>query len=393
MHDSDSKWDRQELYEKVWKYPLRKLAEEYGLSDVALGKVCRKLHIPLPGPGYWTKIQCGHTIPRPALPTVQDLPDLLRQPAKQKTPLLIEDSPKLEVIQRIEESAIPSITDTMLAHPLIATAKRVLSKAETIDRGVLWPGRDAVCLDLRVSKACLARALNIMAALLHILEKEGFKVLVEKREKESTAAMIYGETIRFGLVERSRQVKPVPSPAAKTGISNSYFDNSIRLEPTGRLSIEVWNYYSGSLQKVWRDRQSASLEEQLPKCAAGMIRIALLERAERDAQAKKAAAKQKQIDEVTELLRRIEEEERKIKTLKREAVAWWRAERIRNYIAAVRASTTHQPESIERTKLLQWIDWAEQQADRVDPLKKSPESIVDDKEQVIRRLQSVRWSF
>jgi hypothetical protein len=83
-------------------------------------------------------------------------------------------------------------------------------------------------------------------------------------------------------------------------------------------------------------------------------------------------------------LRRIEEEEKKIKTLKREAAAWLLAERIRNYVAAVRADAAQRPDSGGRTKLLEWIYWAEQQADRVDPLKKSPESIVDDKEQVIR---------
>jgi hypothetical protein len=33
---------------------------------------------------------------------------------------------------------------------------------------------------------------------------------------------------------------------------------------------------------------------------------------------------------------------------------------------------------------------AERQADRIDPLKVSPASIVDDKEKVIRRLQSVQ---
>jgi len=46
MHDNGCKLDRQELYEKVWQYPLRKLAVEYGVSDVALANVCRKLQIP-----------------------------------------------------------------------------------------------------------------------------------------------------------------------------------------------------------------------------------------------------------------------------------------------------------------------------------------------------------
>src|SRR3989442_10452124 len=74
MYSSRAKWDRHELYQKVWEFPLRKLAEEYGISDVGLAKVCRKLQIPLPGLGHWTKIACGHKIPRPPLPEANDLP-------------------------------------------------------------------------------------------------------------------------------------------------------------------------------------------------------------------------------------------------------------------------------------------------------------------------------
>jgi hypothetical protein len=393
MNDICGKWDRQELYEKVWQYPLRKLAVEYGISDVALANVCRKLQIPLPGLGHWTKIQCGHKIPTPALPAAKDLPVLLRPDPREKTPLLTEDSPKLEIIQRIEASATPHVTNAMLAHPLVESAKRVLSNAQTIDRGVLWPGREVVCLDLRVSKACLPRALRIIAALVHMLEKEGFNIFAEKRESESTCATIYGQTIRFGVVERSRQVKPPTPPTAKTGVPTSYAYNSIKLEPTGRLSVEIWKYSTGGYQKTWRDRDSASLEDQLPKCAAGMIRIALWARAEEVRRVKAAEVKQKQIDEVTDVLQRIEEEEAKIKTLKKKAAAWWRAERIRNYIAAVRSDAAALPDSSHRKELLEWIGWAEGQADRIDPLKKTPTSIIDDKQQILRRLQSVRWGW
>jgi hypothetical protein len=38
MIDRNSRWDRQELYEKVWQFPLRKLAAEYNISDVGLAK-------------------------------------------------------------------------------------------------------------------------------------------------------------------------------------------------------------------------------------------------------------------------------------------------------------------------------------------------------------------
>jgi hypothetical protein len=46
--DGNSKWDREELYKKVWQFPLRKLAAEYNISDVGLAKICKKLKIPLP---------------------------------------------------------------------------------------------------------------------------------------------------------------------------------------------------------------------------------------------------------------------------------------------------------------------------------------------------------
>ena len=33
---------RQQLYDRVWTEPVEKLAKEYGLSDVGLGKACRR---------------------------------------------------------------------------------------------------------------------------------------------------------------------------------------------------------------------------------------------------------------------------------------------------------------------------------------------------------------
>src|SRR6266478_10151871 len=113
------KWDRQELYEKAWQFPLRKLAPEYNISDVALAKVCRKLEIPLPGLGHWTKIACGHTIPRPPLPQVENLPVVIRQIREPKVAVLPEDFPELERIERISVGIAPPVTKAMLAHPLI----------------------------------------------------------------------------------------------------------------------------------------------------------------------------------------------------------------------------------------------------------------------------------
>src|SRR2546428_12082544 len=50
---------REELYAQVWSEPMVRLAKRYGVSDVALAKVCRKLDIPVPPRGYWRRLETG----------------------------------------------------------------------------------------------------------------------------------------------------------------------------------------------------------------------------------------------------------------------------------------------------------------------------------------------
>jgi hypothetical protein len=50
---------RAELYEQVWKEPVRDVARKYGISDVWLAKVCRKLAVPRPPRGYWIRKRNG----------------------------------------------------------------------------------------------------------------------------------------------------------------------------------------------------------------------------------------------------------------------------------------------------------------------------------------------
>ena len=66
-----ARYNREDLYERVWTVLMTKLAKQYEVSDVALAKACRKLSIPLPGRGYWAKKDANRPVgPRPPLPTV-----------------------------------------------------------------------------------------------------------------------------------------------------------------------------------------------------------------------------------------------------------------------------------------------------------------------------------
>jgi hypothetical protein len=64
-----SRYNRQRLYDEVWTEPTQKVAQRYGVSDVAIAKACTMLDIPKPPRGYWAKQAAGHTLPeRPMLP-------------------------------------------------------------------------------------------------------------------------------------------------------------------------------------------------------------------------------------------------------------------------------------------------------------------------------------
>jgi hypothetical protein len=80
--DSCATWSRVELYNEVWDQPLVKLSRKYGISDVRLGKVCRKLKIPHPGRGYWAKRKAGVPVERLPLPEFKDAPVVRRMKTK-----------------------------------------------------------------------------------------------------------------------------------------------------------------------------------------------------------------------------------------------------------------------------------------------------------------------
>lgn len=68
MPTSGTRLTRTELYDLAWSEPIKKLAERFGVSDVAVAKVCRQMHVPVPGRGYWTRRSAGKSVIRVSLP-------------------------------------------------------------------------------------------------------------------------------------------------------------------------------------------------------------------------------------------------------------------------------------------------------------------------------------
>ena len=76
---------RSELYRRVWETSMRTLAPEFGMSDVALGKLCRSLNIPTPGVGYWARAAAGQSAPKRPLPVGEDVAFRMPEPVPAPT--------------------------------------------------------------------------------------------------------------------------------------------------------------------------------------------------------------------------------------------------------------------------------------------------------------------
>lgn len=66
-------YNREKLYEEVWAKPVVQVAVQYGVSDVAIHKICKSLNVPVPPRGYWARIRAGEKIKKPPLPAAKGI--------------------------------------------------------------------------------------------------------------------------------------------------------------------------------------------------------------------------------------------------------------------------------------------------------------------------------
>lgn len=64
-------YDREILYNEVWNGPVTTVAKRYGVSDVAIHKVCKSLYIPVPPRGYWAMKNAGQPVKQVPLPEIE----------------------------------------------------------------------------------------------------------------------------------------------------------------------------------------------------------------------------------------------------------------------------------------------------------------------------------
>jgi hypothetical protein len=209
MNNNESEvitFTRNELYEKIWNTPTIKLAKDFGLSDVALGKICKKHSIPKPPLGYWARLAHGKTVARPPLPSIGD--QRLEIIEIRKRPL-VSAGPKPQSTELEKEPPIPAPERLSSPHPLMKATIDALKNSTPDEAGILRI-RASGCLNVRVGRQSVGRAMRLMDALIKALEARSSTVSVVERDRtHQTCVKILDETIeielREGLNRREKQ--------------------------------------------------------------------------------------------------------------------------------------------------------------------------------------------
>jgi hypothetical protein len=367
------RFERQKLFEQVWEKPMTALAAEYGVSDVGLRKICKRLNIPLPPQGYHLRTHKGQ---RPSLPVAKDAIKEYVTHIYEPEQLTVNELPQPVEIPEItfEEQpenriVVPDVLPNL--HPYIAEAKAQLKKATPDKYGRIstyWKRGS----DISVFSESINRALRIMNTLVKALVKRGYSVSVDDKNN-ATVVKIMDEQIGIRLEERSRQTRHIPTPTElkeeKLRSYRSY--QTYDYIGTGEFCLKI----SGSYQyeKICKDDKIGTIENKLNFFVIALIKRALQIKDTRIRRAREEEirrAKERKQWEMDEMIRK---EKKKLETLKKECADWYESQRLRAYIHAAYNSGPFNPESI----FAKWLVWASLQADRMDPLKHGPPSVLD----------------
>jgi hypothetical protein len=370
----ETRVSREELYEKVWTEPVRTVAKGFGVSDVALAKQCKKLKIPIPGRGYWSKKAAGKSvrrIPLPALPPN----DAVTPRAKTFSPPPVIVNPELPapVAEQIAFEADPANAivvreDLRSPHPLVKATRDVLEGKGPVES---WRIGRTPRLDIDVSKEQRRRALRILDALVRAFEARGWKVDLGSGDDRKSYVTIFGQRLPFGIRETRKKVTDPPAKPERLLDGRIYtpWRSRQRDEYSGQLAFVIRYDWGYGVLKSWAETKTRRLEERLSEFIISLVKAGY----EELEAAKRSAERERERQEAEERWlaeeRRREAEATRVRALLQQAESWGTSRRLHGYLMAVRAAAESHPGGLQAdTELCNWLAWAESYARSIDPL-------------------------
>jgi hypothetical protein len=405
---------REDLYELAWSKPLSTLAKDFGISDVALAKRCKRLGIPVPGRGYWARVDAGQTPHRPQLPKREDqwgdqnaLTVAPSVGAYSSTILASEEAQ--ESLKTASPESVPariaalSITPAVTIGDVLAPVKRTAARARhpkrselTFERGE----RTGPIVAVDVTDEALERALLLADSVLRAASALGWEFgdpralrrkqgLPVEEEKKHTGAseedkkkpeppygrlLVEGEQVAIRIEERLREERIEPTAAQLAREKREYGYHAPRKVsvPTGALRLvrlDTYRTWGEPDRRSWYDRKGKRVEDQIPEVLLGFYELALSikERREKDEREAREREEQAQREKEWEAIR--EANQKLITQLECDAGAWHRARYLRRYVQAARRQLGERQLSARfRDETVNFLDWADEYVNQLDPL-------------------------
>jgi hypothetical protein len=244
-------------------------------------------------------------------------------------------------------------------------------------------------LDLHVSPKELPRALTIANALIVALDARGYRVSISKKVSDkspdnylywdriakwepvtSARIAIMDEEFGFGMSELTDKVPHVPTREEQRRIDRGdrYGLPVNDHVPSGNLSLWLHMPMDLGLRGTWSDGKKQRVENCLNNFVITLIKAAhaiKIARAKEQKEREERAAEEK---------RRAEyqawryEEDKRVRRLDEQLVAWSKAEQVRGYATAVEAAVVRAHGAVDaQSELGKWIAWMRDYARRLDP--------------------------
>ena len=382
---------RQDLYDLVWSRANTTLAKDLGLRYSDLDWLCDQYDIPRPNTSYWPLLRLGRNPEKTLLPNpIENREIELRakpsrreraalnikpsvEPPQEEKPVKVEVSPSSTLADH-SDTAIPIAEDFHGAHKLVRSAYHYFNAKETDSDGLL-----ACRSRIRVSKMMLRRAFLLIDALFKHFEKQECCVEFNAADEGLPCVLLSGVKVGFFIKEFLEETK------SETPVSSYCYR---KLRPTGRLRLSIEDIYLGDegqgFRRMWSDGKYQRLEKILPDFANALVKAGELRqkqeelwRKEEEERRKREEIRVKQEEYRKQMWASIQEERSRVDELIQKAQDFENARRIRAYIAAI-LEREENKEIDPSSELAKWLLWAEQQADRLDPRKIKPYSILDD---------------
>lgn len=275
---------------------MTQVAADFGISDVALKKICDRHRIPSPPRGYWAKKNAGQPVKQIRFVETANPQDELVVIHGSNQPTLPQPVQDIIERDRVARAARRAITGTASAttappeqapvaevHQAVASTAKALRRSKPDKDGAVSARGPGTC-GVTVGAACVERAIAILDRLARALETRGLALVPAGSGMTVTAEQ---EAVKFALSEKIKREQHIPTVDELAAEERRRKRHGITWDsPYGRvypewdfirtslLTIEFDDEYLKGFRRTWNDGKRQRLEDAIEDIAVGLMAYA-----------------------------------------------------------------------------------------------------------------------